>query len=168
VTAEINKDGGIFIKELGKKLPIRIKAMDTESNPTKAAEVASKLILQDKVDLMVVCTLRIRSIRSGYVRKTRGPMHLFGGSIEPWLTGGPYKWTFPSSGIWGRSSTSSRGCGTASPTKRASSGGFWPNDPDGAVWAQEFGKELNAMGYRVVDVGRFPYGMQDFGAFIST
>ncbi|MGZ3749533.1 MAG: ABC transporter substrate-binding protein, partial [Pseudobdellovibrionaceae bacterium] len=54
VVAEINKGGGILIKELGKKLPIKVKSMDTESNPTKAAEVASKLILQDKVDLMVV------------------------------------------------------------------------------------------------------------------
>jgi hypothetical protein len=29
VVAEINKDGGIFIKEAGKKLPVRIKIMDT-------------------------------------------------------------------------------------------------------------------------------------------
>ena len=41
VLAEINKDGGIFIKEAGKKLPVRIKLMDTESDPTKAADVAS-------------------------------------------------------------------------------------------------------------------------------
>ena len=54
VEQEINKDGGIFIKDLGKKLPIKIKSVDTESNPTKAAQVASKLILQDKVDLMIV------------------------------------------------------------------------------------------------------------------
>ena len=29
--AEINKDGGIFIKEAEKKLPVRIKMVDTES-----------------------------------------------------------------------------------------------------------------------------------------
>jgi ABC-type branched-subunit amino acid transport system substrate-binding protein len=45
VVEEINKDGGIFIKDLGKKLPVKVKPMDTESNPTKSAEVASKLIL---------------------------------------------------------------------------------------------------------------------------
>src|SRR3974377_832289 len=36
ILAEINKDGGIFIKEAGKKLPVRIKVMDSESDPTKA------------------------------------------------------------------------------------------------------------------------------------
>ncbi len=52
--AEINKAGGIFIKELGKKSPIRMKPVDSESDPTKAGELASKLILQDKVDMMFV------------------------------------------------------------------------------------------------------------------
>ena len=52
--AQINKDGGIYLKDLGKKLPIKIKSMDTESNPTKAAQAATKLILQDEVDLMIV------------------------------------------------------------------------------------------------------------------
>jgi len=47
-------------------------------------------------------------------------------------------------------------------------GGFWPNDPDGAVWAVEFGKALKNQGYKVVDVGRFPYGMNDFSSFINT
>jgi hypothetical protein len=31
--AEINNAGGIFIKELGKKLPIRMKPVDSESDP---------------------------------------------------------------------------------------------------------------------------------------
>ncbi|MBW1804375.1 MAG: ABC transporter substrate-binding protein, partial [Deltaproteobacteria bacterium] len=50
--AEINRDGGIYIKEYGKKVPVKMKIMDTESNPTKAAELASKLVLQNKVDIM--------------------------------------------------------------------------------------------------------------------
>ena len=53
----INKDGGIFIKEAGKKLPLKLKIVDTESNPTKAAALASRLIMMDKVDLIYVsCT----------------------------------------------------------------------------------------------------------------
>ena len=52
--ADINKNGGIYIKEFGKKLPLKVKIVDTESNPTKAAEIASKLILRDKIDIMYV------------------------------------------------------------------------------------------------------------------
>ena len=50
---EINKAGGIMIKEAGKKIPIRLKLEDTASDPSKAADVASKLILNDKVDIMI-------------------------------------------------------------------------------------------------------------------
>ena len=52
--ADLNKDGGIYIKEIGKKLPLKVKIVDTQSNPTKAAELASKLIVKDKVDIMYV------------------------------------------------------------------------------------------------------------------
>jgi len=168
--AEINKGGGIFIKELNKKLPVRIKAMDTESNPTKAAEVASKLILQDKVDLMVVLhTPDTVNPVGATCERYEVPCISSVAPIEPWLTGGPYKWTFHFfwnleqiitvyTGMWNQ---------FADKTTKVV-GGFWPNDPDGTVWAQEFGKKLATMGYRVVDVGRFPYGMQDFSAFINT
>lgn len=168
--AEINKDGGIFIKELGKKLPIKVKSVDTGSNPTKAAEAATKLILQDKVDLMVVLHTPDTVNPVGAVcERYRVPCISSVAPIEPWLTGGPYQWTFHYfwelgdiitvfSGMWNE---------FAAQTNKVV-GGFWPNDPDGAVWAQEFTKKLKTMGYRVVDVGRFPYGMQDFSSFIST
>jgi branched-chain amino acid transport system substrate-binding protein len=168
--SEINKEGGIYLKELGKKLPIKVKAMDTESNPTKAAEVASKLILQDKIDLMVVLHTPDTVNPVGAIcERYQVPCISSVAPIEPWLTGGPYKWTFHFfwslgdiikvyTGMWEE---------FADKTNKVV-GGFWPNDPDGAVWAVEFGKALKKMGYRVVDVGRFPYGMQDFSGFIST
>lgn len=170
VTAEVNGAGGIFIKELGKKLPIRIKAVDTESNPTKAAEVASKLILQDKVDLMVVLhTPDTVNPVGAMCEKYEVPCISSVAPIEPWLTGGPYKWTFHFFWNLGQIIAVFTGMWDSFAQKTGKVvGGFWPNDPDGTVWAQEFGKKLNAMGYRVVDVGRFPYGMQDFSAFIST
>ena len=52
VMDEINKGGGIYIKEAGKKLPVKTKIVDTESDPGKASELASRLILKDKVDIM--------------------------------------------------------------------------------------------------------------------
>jgi branched-chain amino acid transport system substrate-binding protein len=170
LTEEINKGGGIFIKELGKKLPVRVKALDTESNPTKAAEAATKLILQDKVDLMIVLhTPDTVNPVGATCERYQVPCISSVAPIEPWLTGGPYKWTFHYfwsldqiitvfAGMWNE---------FAAKTNKVV-GGFWPNDPDGTVWAQEFTKKLKTMDYKVVDVGRFPYGMQDFNSFIST
>ncbi len=168
--AEINKGGGIFLKDQGKRLPVRVKAMDTESNPTKAAEVATKLILQDKVDLMLsMGTPDTVNPVDAICERYQVPAVSSVAPIEPWLTGGPYKWSYHFfwglgdiitvfTGMWGA---------FADKTNKVV-GGFWPNDPDGAVWAVEFGKKLKQAGYKVVDVGRFPYGMQDFSGFIST
>lgn len=170
VEQEINKDGGIFIKDLGTKLPIKIKSVDTESNPTKAAQVASKLILQDKVDLMIVLhTPDTVNPVDAMCERYEVPSISSVAPIEPWLTGGPYKWSFNYFWSLGQLITTFTGMWDefAAKTNKVV-GGFWPNDPDGAVWAQEFTKKLQTMGYKVVDVGRFPYGMQDFSSFIST
>ena len=42
--AKINADGGIYIDKIGKKLPVKVKIMDTESNPTKAAETSPRVV----------------------------------------------------------------------------------------------------------------------------
>jgi branched-chain amino acid transport system substrate-binding protein len=44
---------------------------------------------------------------------------------------------------------------------------FMSNDPDGVSWSTVFKTVLAEKGYRVVDLGRFPYGMQDFSPFIN-
>ena len=45
----INEDGGIFIKEYGKKLPVKLIMYDDESDPSKAAARLEKLYSEDKV-----------------------------------------------------------------------------------------------------------------------
>jgi len=52
-TASINKKGGIFVKELGKKLPVKLIVVDDESDPGKAAAAVEKLIKLQKVDLIL-------------------------------------------------------------------------------------------------------------------
>ncbi len=50
---DINKAGGIFVKEYGKKLPVRLIVADDESDPGKAASAVERLIKQKKVDLLL-------------------------------------------------------------------------------------------------------------------
>jgi branched-chain amino acid transport system substrate-binding protein len=165
---EINKAGGIMIKEAGKKIPIKLKMVDTASDPTKAADVASKLILNDKVDIMVALhTPDTVNPVTSICERYQVPCVALDAPIEPWLTGGPYKWSFHAfwsvndvidvfTGLWGQIQTNKV------------VGALWPNDPDGKVWAEMFTPKLKERGYKVVDVGRFPYGMQDYSAFINT
>jgi branched-chain amino acid transport system substrate-binding protein len=51
--SDINKEGGIFVKEYGKKLPVKLIVADAESNPGKAVTAFEKLVKVDKVDLML-------------------------------------------------------------------------------------------------------------------
>ena len=48
--ADINKKGGVMVKELGKRLPIRLIVADDKSMPDGAAAAMERLIKVDKID----------------------------------------------------------------------------------------------------------------------
>jgi branched-chain amino acid transport system substrate-binding protein len=50
---EINADGGVFIKDLGKKVPIQVILGDDESTREGGQKAVTRLITEDKVDLLV-------------------------------------------------------------------------------------------------------------------
>ena len=96
----------------------------------------------------------------------RGPCVALDAPIEAWLTGGPYKWSFHSfwsvndvidvfTGLWDQiqQTKSWEPCGLTTPMVRSGA---------------HVTPKLKEKGYKVVDVGRFPYGMQDYSAFINT
>ena len=49
---EINGQGGIFVKDLNRKLPVEFVFYDDQSSPDTAVKVYEKLVTQDKVDLL--------------------------------------------------------------------------------------------------------------------
>ena len=165
----INKEGGIFIKEYGKKLPVKVKIVDMESNPTKAGEVASKLILNDKIDLMLVMyTPDVVNPVSAICERFKMPCVCLGVPIEAWLTGGPYTWSYMAFwtlemwtdiyiDMWDQ---------IADKTNKVV-GGLFPNDPDGVTMAPLFDRKLTAKGYKFVDPGRFPYFTPDYSSQIG-
>jgi len=169
VLAEINKDGGIYIKEMGKKVPIKVKIMDTESNPTKAGEIAARLIMKDKIDLMVFYhTPDTVNPVSSICERNKMPAISLDSPLEPWLEGGPYKWAFHAFwsvekdivpayiGMWDQVETNKV------------VGILMPNDPDGVSWSKVFKEVLPGRGYKkIIDLGRWPYGLQDFSSHIN-
>jgi branched-chain amino acid transport system substrate-binding protein len=165
---EINKQGGIFIKEAGKKLPLKLKLVDTSSDPTKAADVASKLILNDKVDIMVALhTPDTVNPVTSMCERYQMPCIALDAPLEPWLEGGPYKWSFHA--FWSVKEDivpTYIGMWDDVPTNKVV-GLLMGNDPDGVSWSKVFHEVLPTRGYKVIDMGRFPYGVQDFGTFIN-
>jgi branched-chain amino acid transport system substrate-binding protein len=49
---EVNKSGGIYVKEYGKKLPVELKRYDDKSDIGTMTNLLEKLILEDKVDFV--------------------------------------------------------------------------------------------------------------------
>jgi branched-chain amino acid transport system substrate-binding protein len=49
---DINKQGGVYVKEYGKKLPVRWITRDCQSDPIKVASLTEELILKNKVHLL--------------------------------------------------------------------------------------------------------------------
>jgi len=52
-SADINKKGGIFVKAFNRKLPVRLIIADDESDSAVAAKVTEKLIVNEKVDVIL-------------------------------------------------------------------------------------------------------------------
>ncbi len=50
---DINDNGGIYVKDLDKKLKVRLIVLDDESDSGKAAAAVERLIKQDKVDMIL-------------------------------------------------------------------------------------------------------------------
>lgn len=165
----INQKGGIYIKELNKKVPVKLKVVDTESNPTKGADVASKLIMQDEVDLMVVLhTPDTVNPVLGICEAQGMPCISLDAPTEAVLIGGPYKWCYHTFWTIDTLTDIEIGMWDQFPGKTNKVvGGLWPNDPDGSTWAKLYAKKLPERGYKIVDPGRFPYFMKDWTSVID-
>ncbi|MCJ7687136.1 MAG: ABC transporter substrate-binding protein [Desulfobacteraceae bacterium] len=164
---EINRDGGIYIKEYGKKVPLKVKIMDTGSNPTKAAEIGSSLIVKDKIDMMYVSsTPATVNPVAGVCERYKVPSVSTMMPVEMFLHGGPYHWAFDASCSVPDMVASYLDSWKQVKTNKTV-GLLAANDADGMSWAKGAQNVLKPAGYKVVDLGRFPGGTMDFSTFIT-
>ena len=160
----------------GKSLNVEIIVKDSQSNPNRAAEVASELILSDEVHLLC----------AGNTPETTNPVadqaeinevpcvttlapwqpYFFGRGGDP-ATG--FQWTYHYFwgledvigvflNLWGKLETNKV------------VGGLFPNDGDGNAWGHPdlgFPKPLAGAGYTLIDPGRYQNLSDDFSAQIS-
>lgn len=160
----------------GKTYPVSIVVKDSQSNPNRAGEVASDLILKEKVDIMLV----------GGTPETANPVSdacelneiPCVSTVVPWQP-----WFFGRKGVpkkgfgytyhffWGLEDVIS--VFTAmwqSVQTNKSVGSLFPNDGDGNAWGDSkvgFPPVLAQKGFTLRDPGRFQSLTQDFSAQIS-
>jgi branched-chain amino acid transport system substrate-binding protein len=176
VLAGIRKTVSSVTVKGGRSYPVEIIVRDSQSDPNRAAEVASRLILSDKIDLMLVAsTPETTNPVSDQCEVNGTPCVSTMCPWQPWFfaRGGKPDTGFKSTyhffwglediigvflDMWG-----------SLPTNKVV-GALWPNDGDGNAWGDKergFPPVLAKAGYTLVDPGRYPNLSDDFSAQIS-
>jgi branched-chain amino acid transport system substrate-binding protein len=166
--------GGLAIGSV--KHPVRIVVKDSQSSSNRAGEVASDLILKDKVDLMLVSSTPETTNPVADQCELNGVPCI--STVTPWQAyffprkGDPktgFQWTYHF--FWGLEdviasyTTMWEGVKTNKLV-----GGLFPNDGDGNAWgdaAHGLPPALDKMGYKVSDPGRYQDLTTDFSAQIA-
>lgn len=166
--------GGIEID--GKTYDVEILVKDSQSNPNRAAEVASDLILSDEVDILVTAhTPETANPVSDQCEVNEVPCVSSVVPWQPWFFGrggdpaAGFDWTYHF--FWGLEDVIGVFTDMWSQVDTNQSvGGLFPNDGDGNAWGDPelgFPKPLAAQGFGLTDPGRYQNLSDDFSAQIS-
>lgn len=164
----INDEGGIYIEELDKKLPIELIFMDTESDSTKASEAATKLVQEHDIDMFVVRhTPDTVNPVSAVAERYGIPCLSMDAASNAWLDGGEHFWSYHA--FWKVDAIYSvfENIWEEAGLKGGKVGVVFPNDPDGTTFAEEFAKGFKEDGYEVVDPGFITSGTNDYTSIIK-
>ena len=176
ILAQVAKALGPGIANNGKTYTIQVIAKDCQSSSSRAAEVASELILGEKVDLILASdTPDVTNPVADQAEANEVPCIT---TVAPWQPyffgrkGDPKKgfdWTYHF--FWGLEDVIAvfTTLWNSAATNK-SVGGLFPNDADGNAWGDPklgFPEPLKAGGFSLVDPGRYQPLSPDFSAQIS-
>src|SRR6266436_5364707 len=170
---------GILAKGLevgGKTYPVQIISKDSQSTGTRASEVASELILGDKVDLILAsATPDTTNPVADQAEVNEVPCITTNCPWQPYFfgrKGDPAKgftWTYHF--FWGLEDVIAAflALWDGAPTNKVV-GGLFPNDADGNAWGDKergLPPALAAAGYKLHDPGRYQVMNNDFSSQIA-
>ena len=189
---DINKQGGVFVKKYGKKLPVKLIVRDSESDPIKSGSLAEALCTRDKVNVLLSCDMPVTLHASiaNVADKYKVPHIIPGGPFEPWNhmrmeTGWEYSWLSGFRIIMPFAKDDFRAnlpgytirdswfamMDDFGPKTNKVAGVLASDDPDGVGWYGLFPKALTEWGCKVVGIekklGLFPMGTTDFSPIIK-
>ena len=170
---QLQKATGGIIQNNGKRYEIQVITKDTQSNASRASDVAAELILKDKIDLLVTGgapdTVNPAADQAELNEvpciSTANPWqpYFFGRKGDPKKG---FNWTYHFCfgledihaafiDLWSKTDTNKV------------VGGVFANDPDGNAWGQALPPALQKVGFKTIDPGRYQPLTNDFSAQIS-
>src|SRR5215211_2214447 len=160
----------------GRTYKVQIVSKDSQSNASRAAEVASELILRDKVDLIVAAsTPDTTNPVADQAEVNEVPCITTNCPWQPYFfgrNGDPKKgftWTYLF--FWGLEDVIAAftALWDGAPTNKVV-GGLFPNDADGNAWGDKergLPPALAQAGYKLTDPGRYQQMNNDFSSQIA-
>ncbi len=156
--------------------PVEILLRDSQSNTNRGATVAQTLILDDNIDLMLVSSTPLTTNPVSDVAEANGmPCIVTDVPWQAWFFGRkgnpakPFKWTYQF--FWGLEDIVAVFLDMWGQVKTDKVvGALYPNDPDGAAWADKkvgFPPALKKAGYTLVNPGLYPQPNDDFSSHIA-
>ena len=89
---DINAKGGVYVKELGKKLRFRFIVVDDQSSHTGAINAAEKLIKQEKVDFLLGTVRTPLNINGGSVAEKNKKLYVTTSFLTEMFADFKYTW----------------------------------------------------------------------------
>lgn len=172
----VKKAIGNSVTVNGVKHPIEILYRDSQSNASRAAELASQLITADKVDLMLASSTSDVTLPVADQCEVNGvPCITADTPWEPWFFGRKgdpktgFEWTYHFFWGAGQMADTFAGLFDAVPTNKTI-GAVWSNDPDGVALSDEergLPPVFKKAGYKYNNFGLFTPLSNDFTAQIT-
>ncbi len=188
---DINKLGGIYVKEYNAKLPVKLVLLDNESNPIKAGTLAQDLLVKEKANFLVASPQwpHIVAAIATAAERRKTPFVAFAGPFEPnnalREAAGPWKYTWESGFAIGMPPPPGdfrnvpgytmmdvwmAYLGQVAGRTNKKVGAFASDDPDGRGWYGAFTGAIKEAGFDVIgpdkELGIAPLDTTDFTPMI--
>ena len=174
ITAWVAEQGGIEVD--GEKKEIEVILYDSESDSSRCAEMAQKLVEEDEVDIMIAIqtpetVIPVASTAERYgvpcvsIQAPVNPVaaNVAGGTECEWVFHA--FWTIEDVYECHKALWTAAGYG---PGQGYKVGLAFASDADGTAWHDIFCEKLPEDGYVVVDPGQYPSGSNDFTSLANT
>ena len=151
----------------GREADFQIIVYDSKSNPEICTQMAERLVLDDKVDLLIATQTPETVIPvTSVAEKYKIPCIAIQAPVDPIAHARKsYEWTYHAFWTLDRIYECYRGLWAKAgfpPHSGAKIGMLFASDADGNAWHDVFTKRASEDGYIVVDPGQYPVGNSDF------
>ncbi|MEM0050468.1 MAG: ABC transporter substrate-binding protein [Candidatus Bathyarchaeia archaeon] len=168
----INAKGGIYLKDYGKRIPVKIILKDCQSDASISASVAADLITKEGVHLLIA-TFTPAFVLPAVTQAEKYEVPCLSSMcpIISWSEGGPYKWTFDVHFVESYMIESQvRLINSIIGKTNGVIGTLYRNDVDGIKFYNIFRERIDAnkVPYKkIVHTGFHDIGTKDFGSLIQ-